>query len=73
MLQFCSDLGSLRRKVSLCVFNILCQRQGYIQYVVKDLKICITLKNSFGTWKKSTNLGTLTIIKSLIFLLFFKS
>lgn len=30
-------------------------RQGYIQYVVKDLKICITLKNSIGTWKKSTN------------------
>lgn len=30
-------------------------RQGYIQYVVKDLKICITLKNSIGSWKKSTN------------------
>ena len=48
-------LGHWEEKLVCVCLIYFVTRQGYIQYVVKDLKICITLKNSFGTWKKSTS------------------
>ena len=45
MLQFCSDLGSLRRKVSLCVFNILSKARIY---TVR----CKRLKNMYNFEKQ---------------------